>query len=109
MDAETGEIVAAELTTNAVDDASRVGPLLGQLAGSVASFTGDGAYDQDGSADADRFVAECEDRDRTQRAAGVPRFLTASDMRHNQMPIRGRALRRSAPVRRFRAMSALQN
>jgi hypothetical protein len=48
MDAETGEIVAAELTTNDVDDASQVGPLLSQVAESVASLTGDGAYDQDG-------------------------------------------------------------
>jgi len=48
MDAETGEIVAANLTTNDVDDASQVGSLLGQVAGPVASFTGDGAYDQDG-------------------------------------------------------------
>ena len=47
MDADTGEIVAAELTTNDVDDASQVGPLLDQMAGPVASFTGDGAYDQD--------------------------------------------------------------
>jgi Transposase DDE domain len=48
LNAETGEIVAAELTTNDVDDASQVGSLLGQVAGPVASFTGDGAYDQDG-------------------------------------------------------------
>ena len=48
MDAETGEIVAAELTTNDVDDASQVSPLLNQVVGPVASFTGDGAYDQDG-------------------------------------------------------------
>jgi hypothetical protein len=48
MDAETGEIVAADLTTNNVDDASQVGSLLDQVAGYVASFTGDGAYDQDG-------------------------------------------------------------
>jgi hypothetical protein len=48
MDAETGEIVAAELTTKDVDDAAQVGPLLGQVAERVASFTGDGAYDQDG-------------------------------------------------------------
>jgi hypothetical protein len=48
MDANTGEIIAAELTTNDVDDASRVGPLLDQVVGPVASFTGDGAYDQDG-------------------------------------------------------------
>jgi hypothetical protein len=45
VDAETGEIVAADLTTKAVDDASQVGSLRGRVAGSVASFTGDGAYD----------------------------------------------------------------
>ena len=48
MDADTGRIVASELTTNDVDDGSQVGPLLDQVAGPVASFTGDGAYDQDG-------------------------------------------------------------
>jgi hypothetical protein len=48
MNAETGEIVAADLTTKEVDDALQVGSLLGQVAGHVASFTGDGAYDQDG-------------------------------------------------------------
>jgi hypothetical protein len=42
MDAETGEIVAAELTTNAVGDASQVGPLLDLVVGPVASFTGGG-------------------------------------------------------------------
>jgi hypothetical protein len=47
MDANTGEIVAAALTTNDVDDACQVGPLLDQVAEPVASFTGDGAYDQD--------------------------------------------------------------
>jgi hypothetical protein len=47
MDANTGEIIAAALTTNDVDDACQIEPLLDQLAGSVASFTGDGAYDQD--------------------------------------------------------------
>jgi hypothetical protein len=48
LDADTGEIVATALTRNDVDDASQVGPLLDQVEGSVASFTGDGAYDQDG-------------------------------------------------------------
>ena len=48
MDANTGQIVAAELTTNDVDDGSQVGPLLDQLDGQIASFTGDGAYDQEG-------------------------------------------------------------
>jgi hypothetical protein len=47
MDADTGDVVAAALTTNDVDDASQVGPLLEQLHRPVASFTGDGAYDQD--------------------------------------------------------------
>jgi hypothetical protein len=43
-----GEIVAAALTTNDVDDGSQVGPLLDQMVGPLASFTGDGAYDQEG-------------------------------------------------------------
>ena len=47
VDADTGRIVAAALTTNDVDDGSQVGPLLEQIAGPVASFTGDGAYDRD--------------------------------------------------------------
>jgi hypothetical protein len=45
--ADTGQIIAAELTSNDVDDGSQVGPLLEQIAGPVASFTGDGAYDRD--------------------------------------------------------------
>jgi hypothetical protein len=45
LDADTGEIVASELTRNDVDDGSQVGPLLAQIAGPIASFTGDGAYD----------------------------------------------------------------
>ena len=47
MDGDTGRIVAATLTTSNVDDASQVSALLDQ-AGPVASFTADGAYDQDG-------------------------------------------------------------
>src|SRR5271166_4453762 len=47
VDADTGQIVAMGLTTNDVDDGSQVGPLLDQVAGPVASFTGDGAYDRD--------------------------------------------------------------
>src|SRR5205807_10462794 len=47
VDADTGEIIAAELTSKDVDDGSQVGPLLEQIAGPVASFTGDGAYDRD--------------------------------------------------------------
>ena len=36
-----------ELTTNDLDDGSRVGPLLDQVADPLASFTGDGAYDRE--------------------------------------------------------------
>ncbi len=46
LDAGTGQIVAAALTDRDVDDASQVGPLLDQVAGAVASFIADGAYDQ---------------------------------------------------------------
>ena len=47
VDADTGEIIAAELTGKDIDDGSRVGPLLEQIVGPVTSFTGDGAYDRD--------------------------------------------------------------
>ncbi len=46
-DADTGRIVASALTDKDTDDGSRVGPLLDQVDGPAASFTGDGAYDRD--------------------------------------------------------------
>ena len=46
VDAETGQILASELTTSDVDDGSQVEPLLDQLTAPLASLTGDGAYDQ---------------------------------------------------------------
>jgi hypothetical protein len=46
-DADTGRIVASALTDKDADDGSQVGPLLDRIDGSVASFTGDGAYDRD--------------------------------------------------------------
>src|SRR5215212_768337 len=48
VDADTGQIVAATPTTHDVDDGSQVGPVLDQVDGQIASFTGDGAYDQEG-------------------------------------------------------------
>ena len=48
VDADTGQIVAAALTTNDVDVGSQVGPLLDQIDRPVAAFTGDSAYDQEG-------------------------------------------------------------
>src|SRR3954454_9911455 len=48
VDADTGRIVASELTTHDGDDGSQVGPLLDQVAAPLASFTGDGEDDQEG-------------------------------------------------------------
>jgi Transposase DDE domain len=48
VDANTGQILASELTTSDVDDGSQIGPLLDQITAPLASFTGDGAYDQEG-------------------------------------------------------------
>jgi len=48
LDADTGQTVAAALTAKEVDDGAEVGPLLDQVAATVASFTADGAYEQDG-------------------------------------------------------------
>jgi hypothetical protein len=47
IDAESGEIIALELTGRKIDDAARTGGLLDHIADPVASFTADGAYDQD--------------------------------------------------------------
>src|SRR5690242_5084961 len=47
VDAGTGRIEAVELTGHEVADGSRAGPLLDQVEGAVASFTGDGAYDRE--------------------------------------------------------------
>ena len=47
MDADTGQILAAELTGPEIDDGAQVGPLLDQVEGSVASVTADGAFDRD--------------------------------------------------------------
>jgi hypothetical protein len=48
LDADTGQIVAAALTAKEIRDGAAVGPLLNQVPGPLASFTADGAYDQEG-------------------------------------------------------------
>ena len=48
MDADTGQIVASALTTKDLDDGTQADPLLDQIDGTIGSFTGDGAYDQEG-------------------------------------------------------------
>jgi hypothetical protein len=45
VDADTGAILASELTTPETGDASQVSPLLAQIPGPIASVTADGAYD----------------------------------------------------------------
>ena len=47
VDAESGAIVAIELTKKEIDDAARLGALLDQITDPIASFSADGAYDQD--------------------------------------------------------------
>src|SRR3954463_14404205 len=49
LDGVTGQIVAAALSTKEMDDGAQTGALLDQVAGPVASFTADGAYDQEGA------------------------------------------------------------
>jgi hypothetical protein len=46
VDAGTGQIPASTLTGNEVDDGSQTDPLLDQVTGPLASFTGDGGYDR---------------------------------------------------------------
>ena len=46
IEADSGEIVAFDLTEKDVDDALHVAPLLDQLTQDPASFMGDGAYDR---------------------------------------------------------------
>ena len=46
VDESTGEFLGVTLTTNSVDDASQVGPLLGQIRRLVSAFGGDGSYDK---------------------------------------------------------------
>jgi hypothetical protein len=62
VDADSGEIVAVEVTRKDVDDAAMVDTLLDQIADPITSFTADGAYDQDrvtqavGERDADAAI-----------------------------------------------------
>jgi hypothetical protein len=46
-DADTSQVVASVLTGRDADDGSQVGSLLERVDGSVASLSGDGAYDRD--------------------------------------------------------------
>jgi IS5 family transposase len=52
VDADSGEIVAVEVTGREIDDAAVADVLLGQIADPIASLTADGAYDQGGASQA---------------------------------------------------------
>src|SRR5882672_10622512 len=47
IDADSGEVLAVEVSGREIDDAAVADKLLGQIADPIASFTADGAYDQD--------------------------------------------------------------
>ena len=47
VDEATGEILAETLTTNGMDDASQVDPLLAQIQQEIERFGADGAYDKE--------------------------------------------------------------
>ena len=47
ISAESGEIVAIELTRKEIDNSARTGALLDQITDPLASITADGGYDQD--------------------------------------------------------------
>jgi len=98
VDAGTGRIVAATLTSKDVDDASQAGPLLDQVAGAVASFTGDGAYDGE---PVYRAVTERH----PQAAVVIPPRATAvpSDTAEARRPCPARRTERFAGHRRARA------
>jgi hypothetical protein len=54
VDRKTGDIVAADLTANSARDAARVPGVLDQIENELASFSADGAYDQEPVYDAVR-------------------------------------------------------
>jgi hypothetical protein len=59
----TGEALAVELTTNSVDDAAEVKPLLAQIATPIKAFGGDGGYDKK------KVYSTLDERGRQQRTS----------------------------------------
>ncbi len=88
VDAGTGRIVASTLSPKGVDDASQVDPLLDQVPGPLASFTGDGAYDQDrvyaGVAERHPEAAVCQRRMKSSQKwrMKIPHFITDQSRPH---------------------------
>jgi hypothetical protein len=82
VDADTGEIIVTTLTSHGFDDGSQVGPLLDQVRGPVAPFTGDGAFDQDDVYDVIPMRPPSCRRARTRRRAARqrPRRRSGTDI-----------------------------
>jgi len=87
VDADTGRIVASALTDKDVDDGSQAGPVLDQVDGPVASFTGDGAFHQDD------VYAEVAARHPDAEAIVPPRGGTAPGPPPGRLPDGGRHAR----------------
>ncbi len=114
LDADTGQIVTAVLTTKEVDEGAEVGPLLDQVPGPVASFTADGAYNQEGVAAA---VAACHPKAAIivpPRSMAVPSELaetgpTQRDRHLHSIAEHGRAAwqKASGYTKRYRAEAAI--
>jgi hypothetical protein len=84
-DADTGRIVASDLSDRDADDGSQVGPLLDQVDGMVATFTGDGAHDRDDGCGLPRGVAG--PRQATAPGAGPAGAVTELIRNPDAMPL----------------------
>lgn len=75
----TGEALAMELTTNSVDDAAEVKPLLAQIATPIKAFGGDGGYDKN------KVYSTLDERGRQQQTSiqiNIPPRKDAKIIRH---------------------------
>jgi hypothetical protein len=89
LDADTGRIVAAELTRKETDDGSQAGALLDRIAGPLASFTGDAACDSN-----DVYVAVAERHPGAAvilppRSTSVPSEATETEPTQRDLHLRG--------------------
>ena len=76
VDANRGEIVAVAVTRKDTDDAAMADALLDQIADPIASFTADGAYDQD-------QVSQAVGERHPDAAVIAPRALQPRPLRHS--------------------------
>jgi len=75
----TGEALAVELTTNSIDDAAEVKPLLSQISTPVSAFSGDGSYDKN---KAYKMLAERAQWQQTSIQINIPPRKDAKIIQH---------------------------